>query len=201
MIRLLFDTTIAGMRFGKGSVIDLDPAIEAELLAERDADRNIDFASAARLPVLVSQSHAPAVLTSDGVNDTTYTTLASVIVPAGTMNLNGEIIVTQDWKYTNSATVKSLALDWNGANVSGPSVTTSVRANYRIAIKNMNSLSSQNIFNNTTFGVSGLDVTGAANTANDVTIDHKCKWSALLGVGAESITLLGYSIWIYPGTT
>lgn len=203
MIRLLLDTTIGGVRFGKGSVIDLDPAIEAELLAERDADRNIDFASAARLPALVVQSYEPAVLTSDGVNDTSFTTLATVIVPAGTMNLNGELIITQDWKYNNTVTKKYPAMSWNGLGVSAPEINNSsvVRSNLRVAIKNLNSLSSQSIFGSTKFGDAWSDVTDSANTANDVTIDHKARWGVLLAAGAETITLLGYSIWYYPGTT
>ncbi|WP_074975866.1 hypothetical protein [Nitrosospira multiformis] len=112
--------------------------------------------------------------------------------------MNGELVVTQDWKYTNSPTVKTLAMDWNGSNVSGPTATTTVRSNYRISIKNLNSLSSQSIFGNTTFGLAAGDPNGFANTANDVVIDHRCRWSA--NVLGESITLLGYSIWYYPGS-
>jgi len=107
-------------------------------------------------------------------------------------------VVTQDWKYTNSTTVKTLAMDWNGVNISAPPATTTVRANYRIAIKNLNSLSSQSIFGHTTFGLAGGDPVGSANTANDVVIDHRCRWSA--NVTGENITLLGYSIWYYPGS-
>lgn len=198
MICLLYDTTIDGVRHGKGSILGLDPAIEAGLIAEGDADRNIDFASAARLPVLVSQSYAAITRSSDGATDTAFAILASVTIPGGTMNLNGELIVTQDWKYTSSATVKTFAMDWNGVNVSGPTATTTVRSHYRMAIKNLNSLSSQSIFGNTTFGTAAGDPVASANTANDVIIDHRCKWSA--NVISESIILLGYSIWYYPGT-
>lgn len=39
MIRLLYDTTIGGIRHGKGSVINLDPVTERDLLANGNADR------------------------------------------------------------------------------------------------------------------------------------------------------------------
>ena len=198
MIRLLYDTTINGLRFGKGAILALDSVTESSLLSEGDADRNIDFLSAGLLPTLVLQRYTPVTRTSDNATDTSYVTLASITVPLGTMNMNRELVITQDWKYTNSPTVKTLAMDWNGINVSGPTATTTVRSNYRISIKNLNSLSSQSIFGNTTFGLAGGDPNGFANTANDVVIDHRCRWSA--NVLGESITLLGYSIWYYPGS-
>lgn len=200
MIRLLYDTTINGVRFGKGSILTFDSVTEASLLSEGDADRNIDFSSAGLLPTLISQSYAAVIRTSDNATDTSFVTLASIIVPGGTMNPSGEIVVTQDWKVTKSATVKTLAMDWGGANVSAPAVTNPnvVRSNYRIAIKNLKSLSSQSIFGHITFGEAWGDMTGSANTAGDVAIDHKCRWSA--NVSGESITLLGYSIWYYPGS-
>jgi hypothetical protein len=197
MIRLLYDTTINGVRLGKGSILALDSVTEARLLSEGDADRKIDFSSVGLLPLLIAQSYAAVTRTSDNATDTSVVTLSSVTIPGGTMNFNGELVVTQDWKYTNSATTKTLAMDWNGLNVSAPTATTTARANYRISIKNLNSLSSQSIFGNTTFGVAAGDPMGFANTAEDVVVDHKCRWSA--NVSGESIALLGYSIWYYPG--
>src|SRR5687768_15394823 len=38
MIRLRYDTTIGGVRHGKGSLLHLGPAVEAELLTRGDAD-------------------------------------------------------------------------------------------------------------------------------------------------------------------
>ena len=38
MIRLRYDTTIGGIRYGRGSLLQLDPAQEAELLMRGDAD-------------------------------------------------------------------------------------------------------------------------------------------------------------------
>lgn len=40
MIRLRYDTTIGGVRHGKGSLLHLDPTTEAELLMRGDADTN-----------------------------------------------------------------------------------------------------------------------------------------------------------------
>lgn len=41
MIRLLYDTTIGGIRHGAGSILDLDSATEAQLIFEGDADLSV----------------------------------------------------------------------------------------------------------------------------------------------------------------
>jgi hypothetical protein len=65
-----------------------------------------------------------------------------------------------------------------------------------LAIKNANSLVSQTALNSTAFG-SGAAITTAVDTTQDVTIDFRCNWST--NVASEQITLIGYSIWYYPG--
>lgn len=164
--------------------------------------------SVIKIPTLVKQTYAAITRSSDNTTDTSFVTLASETIDGGLMNLNGELIVTQDWKVTQSTIVKHLSMDWGGQNVSAPTVsnTNVIRTNYRLAIKNLNSLSSQSIFGHTSFGEAWGNATAIINTANDVVIDHKCKWGTLAGVyvegvSGEQITLLGYSIWYYPGST
>ena len=48
MIRLLYDTTIGGVRFGQGALIELDATLEDGLIAEGDATRAINFSSSWR---------------------------------------------------------------------------------------------------------------------------------------------------------
>jgi hypothetical protein len=156
-------------------------------------------AAIAAAPRCIAQSYAPVTRSSNNSTDTTYTTLATVTVPAGTMNANGKIVIEQDWKHTNSAGTKNLRVDWGGNWITGPSVTTTVNSYFMLAIKNANSLASQIMLNGIAFASSNLDTTSAVDTTQDVAIDFKCNWGA--NVASEQIILRGYSVWYYPGTT
>jgi LDH2 family malate/lactate/ureidoglycolate dehydrogenase len=123
--------------------------------------------------------------------------LATIVVPAGAMNKNAKLVCVTDWAYTNSASVKTLSMDWDGQNISGVQATTSSSMKILIEIQNKNSLTSQTIHNSNTYG-SAARVSKAANTAGNINIDLKCMWSA--AALSETITLLGYSFWCYPGT-
>ena len=176
----------------KGSRLDKEEG-DANLLA---LARAITLGS----PRQIAQSYTAVTRSSDNATDTSYVTLASTTLPSGTMNLNGELIITQDWKCNASALVKTLALNFGGISVSSPTVTDSnvQRTNYRIAIKNLNSTASQSIFGHITFGGAYGNPTTSVDTTAAVTIDHTCKWSA--NVVGEQITLIGYSVWYYPGS-
>lgn len=195
MIKFLNDETVAGYRYGKGAVLSFDPAIEAGLIERGDAVNH-------PLPLLISQSYAPFTRSSTngvGIADTEVQTLATVIVPGGMMNKNGKIVIEQDWKYTSSASVKTLRVDWGGVWVSGPTATTSVRAMFMLTVKNLNSLSVQSLLNFTSYGTSTIDPALTSDTAKDVAIDFRCQWGA--NVASEQIILLGYSVWYYPGNS
>ena len=160
------------------------------------------FKGAGVLPItprLIAQSYAPVTRSSNNSTDTTYTTLATVTVPGGTMNANGKIVIEQDWKYTNSASTKTLRVDWGGNWITGPTATTTANAWFVLAVKNANSRSSQIMLNGTAYSTSNLDTTTAVDTSADVAIDFKCNWGA--NVASEQIILRGYSVWYYPGTT
>lgn len=150
-------------------------------------------------PVLISQSYAPVTRSSDNATDTSYVTLATVTVPGSLMNYNGKLMIEQDWKNTNSASVKTLRVDWGGNWITGPSVTTNVNSYFLLAIKNANSLVSQIMLNGIGFSSSNLDTTAAVDTSQAVAIDFKCNWGA--NVAGEQIILRGYSVWYYPGNT
>lgn len=155
-------------------------------------------AAIAAAPKCIAQSYAPVTRSSDNLTDTTYTTLATVTVPGGLMNANGKIVIEQDWKHTNSVTVKNLRVDWGGNWITGPSVTTVVNSFFMLAVKNANSLGSQIMLNGIGYGSSALDTTSSVDTTANVAIDFKCNWAA--NVAGEQIILRGYSVWYYPGT-
>lgn len=146
---------------------------------------------------LIAQSYTPVTRSSNNSTDATYQTLASVTLPGGTMNLNGKIVIEQDWSYTNSANTKNMRIDWGGNWMTAASATTTAQSWLVLAIKNANSLTSQIALNSTTYG-SGAALTAAVDTTQNVNIDFRCNWGA--NVIGESITLLGYSIWYYPGS-
>lgn len=131
--------------------------------------------------------------------DNAYVTIATVTVPAGTMGANSKLVIVTDYDYTNSASTKTLAVDWGGSNISGPTFTTTGAVKIILEIINKNSRSSQIILNNNSYGTDTVaHLTASKDTASDVAIDFKVKWSA--AALTETITLLGYSIWHYPGS-
>lgn len=193
MIRMLNTRTIGGQIYPAGSVVIFNPAIEAQLIASADADLGL-------FPTLVAQSYAGWTRSSTnnvGVLDTDFVALSLVTIPGGLMGSNSVLRITLEWSYINSTSVKTLALDWGGSNISGPTATTSSGMKSLIEIANKNSLSIQTIQNNNNYGAASRVGDKAVDTSTDAIISMKARWSA--GVASETITLIGYSIWHFPG--
>lgn len=205
MIKLLYDTTINGFRVLKGSLIDLDTATEATLIEEGDATRDIGFASANLLPRCIYQNHAPLTLTADGsASDTSGRNAGSFTVRGGTMNLNGELVILSSFDATPDAatTTKTITLLWGGSNVGGPAFTGTGSKSIEIQtrIKNCNSLTTQKIHNQSSFGAaSSIHVTANKDTAGDVTFQLTGKWG--IAAATETLVQVGLSCWYYPGPT
>jgi hypothetical protein len=200
MIRLLYDTTITGVRYGKGSILTLDSATEVALVAEGDADRNLDFSAVSTLPGLVAQRFAAASrVSTNSASDAGFVTLASVTVPGGLMRSNSKLVIISDWDCPSSASVKTFAVDFGGQNVGQPSLTTSAMLKLMTEIQNLNSVFSQKTMNGSSYGATGNPrIATSVDTTAAVTIDFKVKWN--MATLSETLTLLGYSIWHYPGT-
>ena len=206
MIKLLYDTTINGFRVLKGSIIDLDTATEEQLIAEGDATRNVLFDTTNLLPKRIYQSHAPITITSDGTaNDQAYRNSGSFVVPGGTMNLNGELVIVASYDGTPDAAAgtRSINLLWGATNVGAPSFAsgaTQRSIEIQVRIKNCNSLTNQKVHNATSFGVAGsVHIATTKDTTGDITFQTQGKWSAA-GAG-ETIVCVGLSCWYYPGPT
>jgi hypothetical protein len=199
MIRLLYDTTINGMRYGKGSILSLDSATEVELVAEGDADRSLDFSGLSTMPALVGQRFAAASrISTNSASDASFVTLASVTVPGALMKPNSKLVIISDWDCPSSASVKTFAVDFGGQNVGQPSLTTSAMLKLMNEIQNLNSLFSQKTMNGSSYGATGNPrIATSVDTSVAVTIDFKVKWN--MAAVSETLTLLGYSIWHYPG--
>lgn len=194
MIRLLNTKTIGGQVYPAGSIVRLNPAIEAQLVASADADR------LGALPELIAQWFSPTTRTSNNSTDTAYAILASVVLRGGTMGLNSKIVIIADWDVLTTGNTKTAAIDFGGSNISAIGLSGTITSLKALAeVQNMNSWLSQKTFNGSSYQVQAVDrIATSVDTSADVTIDFKCKWSAN-NAGVETITLLGYSIWHYPG--
>jgi hypothetical protein len=151
-------------------------------------------------PSVVAQSYAGWPRTSaNAAGDASFLTLASVTVPGGTMGPNSKLKITLDYDYPNSASTKTLALDWGGSNISAPAYTVTAAVKIMLEIINKNSLSSQVILNGNTYTTdTSAHLTSNKDTSGDVVIDIKVKWGG--ATASETITLLGYSVVCYPGS-
>lgn len=131
------------------------------------------------------------------------TALATVVVPAGAMGLNGGLLVKSAWNYTNSANNKVLRVRF-GAGLAGTAIyqstlTTTASLSDERRIRNRNNASSQvsslAAATNGGFGTSTAAMTTAAiNTAAaaDVVL------SGTLANTGETITLEQYEVWLTP---
>ena len=172
------------------------------LVAGGAATIGIASPSVLNAPAIVAQSYAGWTRSSNGVSgDDVYGILQTVTIPGGLMGLNSKISVISEWEYSSSTNTKVMGLNFGATEIAAPSIAT---LGYKSAslltdIINLNSLASQKTSNAITYSLTNnARITTSINTANDSVLSFKCKWGAA-GVAAETITLLGYSVWHYPG--
>ena len=195
MIKFLVDTTVTGDRFPAGSISNFGTVIERQLI-------NQGVAILCPLPVLIAQSYAGWTRSSaNAAGDATYQTLTSVVVPGGTMGLNSKLEIVEDWDIPNSASTKTMGIDVGGSNVSALALGTGqVGFKGMHEFQNLNSLTSQKTANAISYALFATNARLATSidTTVDFNVDFKCKWSA--ATSSESIVLLGYSVWHFPGS-
>ena len=159
------------------------------------------------VPYKISQVNTAVIRTCNNLTDASFVTLASIVVPAGMMGINSTIRIVTDWDFTNaladssSANTKTLAVDWGTSIVSSPTYANPyLSAKLITEIQNAGSLSNQKTMNLTTHGPgSTAHVSTTKDTATAITIDIKCKWGANNTASSQTITLVGYSIYHFPG--
>lgn len=136
MIRLLSDKTIGALRYGKGSLLNLAPDIEATLI-ENGAAENLPVIS--RPIEILSSSAVPA---GCGLTDTDEV-LASFTIPAGTLGRNSGLQVEPVWTFNSSANNKILKVKIGVVTIYSATRTTSAKEAPFIVLANRNSLASQ----------------------------------------------------------
>lgn len=146
--------------------------------------------------VILGSSGAPSSVTGT----LTETQLASIVVPAGSMGVSGQLRVTTEWSYTNSANNKTLNVKWGGiggTNFLGAIFTTTAGARFQQTIANKGSAASQKGWaSSAAFGsFPSAFVTSAIDTSAATTL----VISAQLANTGETITLEGYTVELIPG--
>src|SRR6187551_575371 len=99
MIRLLYDTTISGIRCAAGSMIDAASNIETALIANGDAK---NFPSVSKPVEVLASSAIAASCTSTGTDEV----LASFTINAGILGVNSILQIEPLWTFTSSANNK-----------------------------------------------------------------------------------------------
>jgi hypothetical protein len=136
MIRLLYDTTIGGIRCAGGSIINLGSNVETALIANGDAE-NLPAVSK---PVEVLSSSAIVVSCTAVATDEV---LASFTIEAGILGVNSILHVEPLWTFASSANPKICKVKIAGVTVYNATRTTSVKEAPLIVLANRNSLASQ----------------------------------------------------------
>jgi hypothetical protein len=136
MIRFLNDETVAGHRYGKGTITRFDAPTEAALVAALDAE---DYPAVSQ-PVEVLSSSAVAVSCASTAVDEV---LASFTIAAGAMGVNSILQIEPLWTFASSANNKIVKVKIGGTAVYSWTRTTSVKEAPLIVLANRNSLASQ----------------------------------------------------------
>jgi hypothetical protein len=124
------------------------------------------------------------------------TTLATIVIPAGTIGPNGQVEIICGWSYPNSANAKTLQVKFGGTAYSYLVLATSAGFRSFTCLANRNNAASQvGISAANGFGTSSAaPVTSSVNTNGDVTI----LLTAQLANTGETITLEHYIVKVTP---
>lgn len=169
-----------------------------------DGSINVTFASGSTIDsptftgivrgglTLLAQSFADVTVPAD----TTEDTLATITVPANALGANGALLVHVAFSGTNSANTKILRVRYSGAagTTVAATISTNVNAAMTLMIGNQNAAGSQRW---TTVGSISIAPTPISTTsAVDTTGPTTLVLTGQKQLGAETMTLNGYSIWV-----
>ena len=139
-------------------------------------------------PGVVAQSGATATLTGS----TSETTLATVVIPANAMGLNGVLRISVLWSYTNNANNKTLSLTFGGSLIATAVRTTTAVDEWLISLRNRN--------NQTAQVKAGASVPTPASTTAlqtftvNTAASQNLVFTGTLANAADSIVLQGYTV-------
>jgi len=171
--------TVTATKFNTGSYIDINVSGK---IANTSGN------------VIVGQSGVAASVTGT----LSETTLASVVIPAGMLGLNGVLRITALWSATNNANTKSCVYRLGGTPICSTGITSFASYQDQRNMRNRGALNSQiNFVGAASFG-SGSGVAPLA-TAIDTSVDKTLTLTAILTNTSDTVTLEGYTVEILPG--
>lgn len=138
---------------------------------------------------------AQSSVTGMAVTGTTNeTTLASIIIPANMLGINGMLRITALWSYTNSANNKTLRVNFGGTTWFNQVQTTTASAQSMTMIRNRGAANSQ-----VGYAISAGSAFGSTSVANptaaiDTTASQSITITGQLVNTGETITLESYTV-------
>lgn len=123
---------------------------------------------------------------------TSETTLATIVIPGGSLGANGRIEIDTIWSYTNSANNKIMRVKFGATTYTQITATTTASCRLSTLIWNR-SATSQVAYTSVASGFgpsTGTIVTGSSDTNGDVSVTI----TGQLASGAETMTLEAYGV-------
>jgi hypothetical protein len=159
------------------------------------------------IPIVFAKSTTPVVRSSTntsgtgGVDDNEEVTLATITIPAGTLQNRMSMWLHAMWTNTGGASTKTMIVRINGASVGTLAATTNPNNQISMVIHSNNALNAQKVVNNAGGGwdasSGGAMISPTADNNSDVTITLSCTWGA--AANGENITLQEYMLMLVPG--
>ena len=142
-------------------------------------------------PGVVAQSAATGMSVT---GTTSETTLASIVIPAGLLGVNGVLRITSLWTYTNSVNNKTLKVNFGGTTWFNQAQTTTASAQSMTIIRNRGVVNSQ-----VGYAISAGSAFGSTSVANptaaiDTTASQTITITGTLANTGETITLESYIV-------
>jgi len=131
--------------------------------------------------------------------DTTETTLATVVLPAGAMGPNGQVEIHSLWSVPNNANSKTCRIKFGGSAVFSAGVTTIQTLSAITRTSNRNSASSQVSGAGGTSTSIGTTANAVTTTAIDTTSAVNIIFTAQCANSADTITLESYLVRVTYG--
>lgn len=139
---------------------------------------------------------AASAVASTHTGNTTETTLATVVIPADILQLNGQLHIRSWWSAAaNNANVKTTRVKFGGTVFSNPVLTSLRSLSYFTTIMNRNSASSQFGGSPTTVATGlGSSTAVFATGAIDTSSAQNLTFTIELANGSDSVTLEAYEV-------
>ncbi|WIA57837.1 hypothetical protein N6H05_08585 [Sphingobium sp. WTD-1] len=196
-----FAATTAAALAGK-QPLDADLTAIAALATTSWGRALLTMASATALraelksPYILAQHGAASAALTGGTAALDFVT---VTLPGGALGPNGSIEIETYWTCTENANTKTVSITLDGSVMQTFGLTTNGKAGALMRLANRNSASAQLISRNATTSPYGSSTVAHGTAAIDTSVDKVLTIRGQLANGADSLTLEGYIIKVFPG--